>query len=1144
MKWLKTLATVVVGLFIIVPMIAYGLISTTKGSKWLLDSAISFTDLNLTYRKVEGRLLDELTLKDIHFKDASTDILLSEIKLNWQPFDLLDKVVQIKQLHIGNVTVKTQQQTTEAETPIRLPKLSLPVTLNIEELVYSQHLPVEGDNSAKLTTKLEWVEDTITLSQLTIEASYLEGTLNLMGDITLNTDTNYPIQMNLDYHLHYPYPGISIDRLDGNLRIDGAIAGELQIESELQADNTPTQQMTADVHSLLSNPQWDAQINLSELPLSPFLGLLSNIQPQLAPLITKTSRVSGQLTTNSEQVLIKQLTVNEISSTSGALTLNGEWLHANFSQELAQQRFAISAFADNILLPLESTEIVVRELNLDFNGTPTAYEFTMDSVAMLSHQQENLLALERLQFGLAGNGDLDQVTFNTMTLNSSELNASATANVQWQPELAVNLRLTDASANLTLAGEPTSAQASGVISLEQDALKINEFIISFAGTTFTAHGTTAKDSLIQGRLFIEDPTLLPGVPETLHEIDQVELEYTFNAQNNFTDLALVVENLRIDTESFGQLTTTQASEFHWQQQPQSWQLNVTPLCFSDSSGRIGRLCAQATANPTTTEVAVTGQELALAILNRLREQDVAERIAGRLEITANLTLDTMSQQVRHVEGKVSSNSTVFFALDKETSTRLDYWEINAQGNAERLTATLDGMLDNAQGGIIGEFKLEDLYGAQAIDGSLLFSLDDLAMMDWVLPGVRYEGGKATASLNVTGTLDAPSLEGDMEVYAKTVGFAQTNLVFNDVRLALIDDPDTQGELQIEGQARSGKTGTLFIEGLALPLEQEAYLAIEGDRFRAMQMPTMTVDISPDIRIFVKDKLIDIAGTVGVPYASINAPEFENAVARSGDITVTEQGEPVLTKQDNLGNFKVNAAIRVNLGEDVSVNAYGFEGKLSGSLELLERPSRPVTAIGSISVYDSSYTLYGQKLNIEHGAFIYNGGDVGNPGLSLQVKRSITDPSAGSQVSVGAQVAGTLTAPDFRLFATPAMPDSEILSYLLLGRSMQSASSTSSEDLQLQALLMLGARGTNAIGESLQDNLGIDEVSLSSDPTTRETSFYIGKYLSPKLYVKYGIGLLESTNTFMIRYQLTERLLIETMTSTKAQGGDIFYTFER
>ncbi|MFC7160583.1 translocation/assembly module TamB domain-containing protein [Pseudidiomarina halophila] len=126
----------------------------------------------------------------------------------------------------------------------------------------------------------------------------------------------------------------------------------------------------------------------------------------------------------------------------------------------------------------------------------------------------------------------------------------------------------------------------------------------------------------------------------------------------------------------------------------------------------------------------------------------------------------------------------------------------------------------------------------------------------------------------------------------------------------------------------------------------------------------------------------------MPFATITAPEFDNAVSRSPDVVITRNGEQVSATSNNLGGIQVQAAVRVNLSNNVSVNAYGFEGKLSGSLELVEQPRRPLTAVGSINVTEGLYTLYGQELPISRGSFIYNGGTISNPGLSLRVQREI------------------------------------------------------------------------------------------------------------------------------------------------------------
>jgi translocation and assembly module TamB len=70
------------------------------------------------------------------------------------------------------------------------------------------------------------------------------------------------------------------------------------------------------------------------------------------------------------------------------------------------------------------------------------------------------------------------------------------------------------------------------------------------------------------------------------------------------------------------------------------------------------------------------------------------------------------------------------------------------------------------------------------------------------------------------------------------------------------------------------------------------------------------------------------------------------------------------------------------------------------------------------------------------------------------------------------------------------------------------------------------------------------VGVGGGDTLDDTSFYIGKYLSPRLYVKYGVGLLSPASSFLMRYKLSERWSFESSTGTAGSGADIFYQLER
>jgi translocation and assembly module TamB len=77
---------------------------------------------------------------------------------------------------------------------------------------------------------------------------------------------------------------------------------------------------------------------------------------------------------------------------------------------------------------------------------------------------------------------------------------------------------------------------------------------------------------------------------------------------------------------------------------------------------------------------------------------------------------------------------------------------------------------------------------------------------------------------------------------------------------------------------------------------------------------------------------------------------------------------------------------------------------------------------------------------------------------------------------------------------------------------------------------------------LGTKLGLPDISVEST-LSNETSLVLGKYLSPRLYVSYGVSLTESINTFKMRYTINDRWTIKTE-SGKEIGADLVYTIEK
>jgi translocation and assembly module TamB len=145
------------------------------------------------------------------------------------------------------------------------------------------------------------------------------------------------------------------------------------------------------------------------------------------------------------------------------------------------------------------------------------------------------------------------------------------------------------------------------------------------------------------------------------------------------------------------------------------------------------------------------------------------------------------------------------------------------------------------------------------------------------------------------------------------------------------------------------------------------------------------------------------------------------------------------------------------------------------------------------------------------------------------------------VVAGVQIRGTLKAPQVTIFSEPAMEQGRALQYLVLGHPLGEASGTQGS-LASKAASSLGLRGGNLLARSVGKGVGLDEAQIETKGDLKEASFVAGKYLSPNLYVSYGIGLFDPVSTLRLRYVLSSKWTLQAETGT-GTGADLLYRFE-
>ena len=226
-------------------------------------------------------------------------------------------------------------------------------------------------------------------------------------------------------------------------------------------------------------------------------------------------------------------------------------------------------------------------------------------------------------------------------------------------------------------------------------------------------------------------------------------------------------------------------------------------------------------------------------------------------------------------------------------------------------------------------------------------------------------------------------------------------------------------------------------------------------------------------------------------------------------------------------------VHLSLGKDVSVETYGLRGRLTGEVDVSANPDGETHATGELNIDEGKYTAYGRLLDIQRGRLIFSGGLVDDPAVDLRAVKVFPD------VTAGVNVRGRLRNPQVSFFSDPSLTQSQIVSLLVAGGSLESLQKNGTQPAGGELLMQGGAIVAQQIGA----RIGVDDVGVETD-TLNQTSLVLGKFLNPRLYVSYGVSLTEALNTLKLRYTLGDGWTVKLEAGQQIRGTDLVYTIER
>ncbi|MGQ0618720.1 MAG: translocation/assembly module TamB domain-containing protein [Panacagrimonas sp.] len=1158
-------------------------LGTPSGARWV----VGFVDqadwgVELHVDEIQGRLLGPLGVRGLVLKLPTTEVRATQASLVWSPAQLLWRRVAVDMLVVQDLHVSVLASDAP-QAPASPPKIPhLPVSIAVGSVRIDRlklQLPGVADVQvieAIAADRYSWQGEHMTLDRIAarhaqtgpVELGFdarLENRQIEILSLRVRADaTDPPARLKASGLLHLDDTPSTLDLAWSTLRwplggdpVVSSREGHLKLAGSLQDFSAQG------AFALGDTAQIQTQARYSKASLDAKLAWTQLAWPLIGPARVQSAQGRAEVSGTPEAyryTLDAQLAAEGKKGTAQAQGSGGLDHVVLEALNLAVGPSAIAGKAQVIWRPALDVTADLSLKNLDpalvdpawpgqLNGTLVArtrlaetgvpqiefvvgldrsrlrgYPFALDAKGRAEGARVDLDVLKLVSGAtrLDGRGRVTPPFDLSATLASTDL-ASL-----W-PGLAGKLNL-DASVKGPLQTPHVTARgnASG---LGLDALRLGSLVLDADVDLSGAWSLNVEANTLSG-------------PAT---VEQIRVQLDGNAGDHVLKLAAKARPASLDLEARGAFDRAHLS---WNgviaagrlapSGPTAWtletpaalradrqQVQLEPACWTAASSRV---CAQALRDGTQVRSAFRLERLDFAYFASFMPTGWSAQ--GGIDGTGGVELRDGALSEAHADLATQPAS---IAREGETLFNSEAGHIRIDQSGGRAVADMKLPLREGSIRFHGELGPAADPLQRPLSALLDVALSELGVLRLASEDIERLSGRLDGRMTWTGTAGAPQAVGDIHLSGGVLRLATPGIELTEVTARV--GADASGAMRVTASATSGG-GRIDISGQARVNgdSQSADLAIKGENFQAANTTEARAWISPDLQLKFADRRLELRGDLNVPRAEITPVSFDSGVGPSGDQVI------VTGEEDSAagGGLKFIADVLVVLGDKVSVDGFGLKTHLAGSVRAIEQTGRAGSGRGEVRLEGGRYKAYGQDLEIESGRLLFNGGPLTEPAIEIRALRKPRE-----DIEVGVFVRGTLDKPEFQLYSTPSMPRERQLSWLVLGRSLEDTGTGDDKALLANAALSLGLSGTDFLAQNLRGGLGLDEVSIGAEggEDAQQAKFTVGKYLSPRLYVSYGVGLFQPAHVFKLLYDLGRGFKVSTESGVHT-GGDLLYSVER
>ena len=559
--------------------------------------------------------------------------------------------------------------------------------------------------------------------------------------------------------------------------------------------------------------------------------------------------------------------------------------------------------------------------------------------------------------------------------------------------------------------------------------------------------------------------------------------------------------------------------------------DLGPLALSIGPGRVEALGRVGEDGCT---ISLSLEEIPLRILRLAGGPDLSGVVRGTLQLAGGSQQPEGKGEL-HVRELTLSGVEGIPAFQLTATAELSHGRVRGLATLQgRGAGTLDAEAEVPLSLSLLPFR-SFLPGSGEIRGRLGGEVDTaLVGALLALDDQRLEGPLGVR-LAVAGTVSTPSISGEARLQNGAYENLRTGTILRDLELVVVAKP-SRVTLQ-RAQATDGAGGTVTATGWLDLLTGEEFpfsLEVKLREATVVRHDYVTATAAGRLTLSGSATRALLRGEIEVAPAEIRIPE--RLPLDIPNVEIIEIGgpprqAPAAPEKGRVTTFRPTLEVDLASPGRIFIRGRGLESEWRGTLRIRGSAEEPIIT-GTLSLVRGRFDFPGKEFTLTRGQIGFDGAVPPVPNLDTEAEARAPKFIARLHLS------GPFSSPTITLSSEPPLPQEEILSQLLFGRSSAAITPLEAAQLAYAANALVGGGGPDFMGR-VRRLLRIDQLQVKQRETpegTQEAAVVAGKYILDGVYLEVEKGTEATKDKASLQVEVTPNITVGTQVGVDSQGG--------